>query len=245
MEKNSLDGRAQPYRVTTIVKALESPDDPICILQDGKHIELLSGAAIDVEIYKLVQIAEREEKQLISTLLLNTPGGYVSVGTPVSSSVGYMRYYDFPTVGFVRGEACSYGGHLLKQCASRIVVASSDVMFHQTYYDQPKTPDASYNAGKPFRPPLVYPRQQFRNELLEWLKANAHPSFKKEVLERARQAFSDRDNYLDDVWFKGWEFVKMGLAQEQVSKGGLARRYSQVTRTRRQTWHPKIQEFFT
>lgn len=227
-----------------IAERLKKKNDPIGIFEGGAKTRLLRGAEIAEETCETVYRAERESRELISALLINTPGGYVTVGQPLTDAVRYMSARNIGTWAFVDNEALSYGGYLLMDSTHRVVRGGSDIMFHQTYFMRPKK-QPILDEKSPQEPELAFPRGDFQRTLRAWLANNAYPEHVSKALTRANRAFQDPKNHLDDVRFKGWELARMGLVDEKVrGTYGLAKRYSEISGTPPHSWHPVIRRFF-
>lgn len=213
-------------------------NQPVAYIDKDGSREKVSGHDISTAAYQLQQSAGKT-KELISTVLLNTTGGFVAIGHPVLSAVGYFEYHDRPTTAFVDQRAMSYGGTIFTHCAQRVSKVQSKVMLHQTYQYRGE------REKMPKHPPLSAPREQFRQELLGWLEANVSEEYRNWALGRAKLAFADRRNYLDDVEFIGQDLYRAGVVQRVTqNRADLAQAYAETTRSTPEAWPRQIQAFF-
>lgn len=230
--------------MTIVVRDLERERDPLAVLEQGGESKLYRGSDISMAGYNAVGRAESEGTELISTVLLNTRGGYVKVGQPVSAAIGFMAYSGVPTWAFVDKRALSYGGYVLGLCSSRVVRDFSDVMFHQIHYRASGKYSERDRHGRKL-PRLAAPREEFQKDLVNWLTWNCDSEHLAKALDRAETAFRDPDNHLDDVSFQGLELGRMGMVDEVVNgRGALKARYESVIRKPEDEWHPSVQRFF-
>lgn len=230
--------------MTIIVRDLERERDPLAVLEQGGESKVFRGFDISRAGYDAVHQAQAERVELISTVLLNTRGGYVQVGQPVSSAIGFMAYSGIPTWAFVDKRALSYGGYVFGLCPHRVVRDFSDVMFHQIHYRASRKYSERDKDGRKL-PRLASPREKFQKDLTEWLTWNCDSKHLAKALDRAETAFNDPDNHLDDVGFQGLELGRMGIADEVVNgRRALKARYESVIRKPEDEWHPSVKRFF-
>lgn len=221
--------------------SIRKRNKPIAVAERAGKVEVYRGKDVSAAAYALEQERIGTNQEIISTLLLNTTGGYVDTGVPLTQAISYLDYQEVPTTAFVDDEACSYGGILFKECAERVVKKSSTIMFHQYYKLVNKE-----NGEAKDRVELTYPREEFREWFISWIETALHGPHQKWALQRANQAFRDPDNYLDDVYFFGWELKRAGLVKETVNnRRALGLAYARTTQSEPKDWPKHIQNFFS
>lgn len=212
---------------------------PVAVVDRDGKFEKVNGLDVSTMAYELNVERRKARRELISTVLLDTTGGYVLDGSPLVSAVSYLAYEDIPSTAFVDSQALSYGGSIFAICYPRIVGQNSRVMFHQVYYNNVN------QKGEAKRPKLYHPRDQFRSWLKEWLTDHTDSGKEAWALERAEAAFRDPKNHLDDVNFWGWELEAAGLANKAVlGRGSLALAYAKTTRSDPVDWPVQVRCFF-
>jgi len=233
--------RQEPWRLTFIMDGpIEHKNPPLAVVQRRNLHELTAGERISDKTYRVSKKANEEGVDILSAVLLRTPGGYVDVGQPLLGSIAYLAYLGIDTTAFVDERAESYGAKILAECGRRIGRANATLMWHQTFQHS----ENNQNIGKT-KPQLSYPRELFRSRLRAWLETNVAPEHQHWVLARAEAAFNDPDNHLDDVEFTGLELKRAGLLDEAVTKRrSLGAAYAKTMQSSPENWPTHVRRFF-
>lgn len=215
---------------------------PRAILEGKGHREVVSDEEIQHALGHY--LSRGTPQQCISSLLVNTQGGLVARATPIWANIDYLKWLGVQTTAFVKDQALSCGGEMFARCGRRIGLPHTTVMWHQVHYHSPSHYSSGNTSEKP-RYVLANKRSLFRRELAEWLAQNVRPERRRDALRRAKMAFEDPDNHLDDVKFNGEELHAMGLMDYLAPNlKGLALHYAVHTHTKPADWHPLVQDFF-
>ncbi|OIP80425.1 hypothetical protein COW94_03135 [Candidatus Peregrinibacteria bacterium CG22_combo_CG10-13_8_21_14_all_44_10] len=216
-----VDGRIRDENIPYSLLVDSETGDVAKFVHDGKDpsSDALSGVPLD---------------DITSTLIVRTTGGRMVYAQAVMRMLDRLMYEGIPTTAIGGHLVGSAGAKIFYRCPRRVVLGGARVVDHQ-----------SYDVLADGTVELAQSRDVFRSEFERFLYMNVRDGYVDVAMSAAARAFADKDNYLDDVEFRGWQLGEFGIAEATPrSYRHLADEFEASSEFSRRHWPKRIKAFF-